>query len=88
VVYADIEYVAQYSKAIRKYTVTWKNYDGRTYTAVSEYGQSLYDIQTNTVETSFNLAPYKDNLTNRYYVFDGWNKSVGYITQDLVVDAV
>ena len=87
VIYSDTEYVAQYDKEVRKYTIKWKNYDGSTHTEVAEYGDSLYDVQTSVVETTFNLSPRKDIATNRYYVFDGWDKSVGYITQDLEVNA-
>lgn len=87
VIYSDTEYVAQYSREVRKYTITWQNYDGSQHSVTAEYGQSLYDIQTNTVEKLFNLQSYKD-ASNRYYVFNGWDASVAYITKDLLVKAV
>ena len=74
--------VAQYTKTVRTYTVTWYERAGLALTSVTaEYGSEVvYPGATPTNESE--EAQYV------YNVFAGWNKSTGFITGDTDVYAI
>lgn len=73
---------AQYSETIRKYTITWYSRSGVSLgSKTAVYGaEVVYDgeIPTNTSEEN----------TYVYNVFTGWDKSTGFIHEDVDVYAV
>lgn len=73
-------FVAQYSKTLRKYTVTW-------------YGESATNPMFSTTvnygeEAIFNEIPTKTPYNTLYYLFNGWDVSTAYITGDTEVHAI
>ena len=74
--------VAQYTKTVRTYTVTWYERAGLALTSVTaEYGSEVvYPGATPTNESE--EAQYV------YNIFAGWNKSTGFITGDTDVYAI
>lgn len=81
-VFSERTFVASYIAIPRTYTVTWTSRQ-QSYTQTVQYGESA-----NVDLSAFNLEPYKDTTTSRYYVFDGWDASTGYVTEDLTVNAI
>ena len=68
-----IEFVAQYIEVINKYTVTFKDFDGRV-------------LKTQMVEYS-SSATAPVNPTRENYAFIGWDVNFSNITADLIVTA-
>jgi hypothetical protein len=72
---------AQYTETAREYTVTWKNIDGSVLdTQTTTYGAEVVysgDTPAYTVYES----------VYAYYLFSGWDKCTGCITEDMVVTA-
>ncbi|MDO4420286.1 MAG: InlB B-repeat-containing protein, partial [Ruminococcus sp.] len=74
----DLTVTAQYTESVRKYTVTFNNYNGTKITSVSvEYGQSATAPADPTREAD-------DQYT---YTFSKWDKDFSSITSDLTVTA-
>lgn len=73
---------AQYTKAVRTYTVTWYSREGLPLgSTVAEYGSEVvYTGETPTNES--------EEAMYIYNVFAGWNKSTGFITEDTDVYAI
>lgn len=94
----NIIYIAQYTSAIKEFTVTWVDGHGTTLDTVTvPYGtEAVWDF----------MPPIKDELGNKigggngipvytkaedvfnFYLFKGWNKSTGYVTEDMTVTAL
>lgn len=67
----DIEYFAKYKEEARKYTITWKNYDGTVLkTDQVPYGET----PTYTGE-----EPTKEQTTQRTYTFDKWSPEISAV---------
>ena len=72
---------AHFAVATRTYTVRWYNGNELLDTQVVEYGQEIvYSGQTPTNASEGDYA--------LYYLFKGWDKSTGFIEEDLDVHAV
>jgi len=76
---ADTEYVAKFKEETRKYTVTWKNYDG---TVLKEeevlYGTTPdYDGET----------PTRGTTVEHTYTFEGWSPTVVALTENTTYTA-
>lgn len=82
IVLAPRTITAQYSETIRSYTITWYSRPGISLgSKVAEYGSEVVydgDIPTNTSEESAYI----------YNVFAGWDKSTGFIKEDVDVYAI
>lgn len=72
---SNTEYVAQFTSTLRKYTVTWKNYDGTVLeTDTTEYGRMpTYDSTT----------PTKPSDTENSYSFAGWHITISEVQGDI-----
>lgn len=73
----DRQFTAQYSPTLRTYTVKWINHNGIVLKTLTDipYGSSVsydLDMPTRTDEEIYNI----------YYLFDGWDKFTGFITED------
>ena len=81
-VISDRTITAQYTETARTYTLTWRGNNGVVLeTQTVAYGsEAVYggDDPTKTDE--------EDALI--YYLFSDWNKSTGYVTEDMIVDPV
>ena len=70
----DAEYIATYDQHIRKYTITWKNYDGTVLlTEQVAYGETP-DYTHGT--------PQKPGTNEVYYTFTGWEPQPVPVTGD------
>ncbi|MGN1061420.1 MAG: InlB B-repeat-containing protein, partial [Candidatus Coproplasma sp.] len=75
----DVTYTAVYSEAARKYTVTWKNYDGTVlYTAELEYGATPEYVGE---------TPTKAEDAQYTYEFNGWDMVGGTVTGEMTYTA-
>ena len=68
VVNANAEYTAKYKEETRKYTVTWKNYDGTVL--------STEEVLYGTVPTYQGDTPTRGDTVEHTYTFDGWSPKV------------
>ncbi len=74
-----ITYTAQFTETPKKFTVTWKNYDGTTLdTKEVDYG---------TVPTYNGATPTKPEDEGHIYTFSGWDKEVTAVTGDTIYTA-
>ena len=72
---SDKEYIAQFSSTVRKYTVTWKNYEGTVLeTDTTEYGR---------VPTYDGATPVREADTENSYTFAGWHITVSEVKGDI-----
>lgn len=72
---SDVEYTAQFSSTLRKYTVTWKNYDGTVLeTDSTEYGR---------VPTYDGATPVREADAENSYTFAGWHITVSEVKSDI-----
>ena len=71
----DAEYTASYNSEIRKYTVTWVNYDGSTLEVDS-------DVLYGTVPTYDGQEPVRNNKPNAEFTFKGWSPEIKAVTGD------
>ena len=76
---ADTEYVAVFKEETRKYTVTWKNYDG----AVLKEEEVLYGTLPNYVGSE----PTKESTAEHTYSFDGWAPAIIAVTENTTYTA-
>ena len=82
-----IVYKAQYTATEREFTVTWVNGFGDTLkTATVSYGsEAVWDFMP-----SADGIPTYTGLENslKFYLFRGWDKSTGYVTNNMTVTAL
>ena len=76
---ADAEYVAVFKEETRKYTVTWKNYDG----AVLKEEELLYG----TTPTYTGETPTKSETVEHTYTFDSWSPAIATVTENATYTA-
>ena len=76
----DVTYTAVFSAEKKKYTVSWKNYDG-TFLETDE------DVLYGTIPTYDGAVPTRAGDLNYSYTFSGWTPSVAEITGDTVYTA-
>lgn len=69
----DATYTAQFDSTVRKYTVTWKNWDGTTL----ETDENVSYGATPTYDGS---TPTRSATATYSYAFTGWSPAVGAIT--------
>lgn len=84
---ASITYMAQYTATEREFTVTWVNGFGDTLkTATVTYGsEAVWDF----MPSADGIPTYTGVESSlRFYLFKGWNKSTGYVTNDMTVTAL
>lgn len=78
---------AQYTETVRRYTVTWKYYNG-TNTEVErsaefDYGScAVFDGDTPT------RAAQDTSEMGHYWLFDRWDKSTAFVSEDIEVNAI
>ena len=75
----NVEYVAKFKEETRKYTVTWKNYDGQTL----KEEEVLYG----TVPSYVGDEPTKDSTVEHTYSFDGWSPAIKSLTENVTYTA-
>ena len=76
---SNVEYVAKFREETRKYTVTWKNYDGQTL----KEEEVLYG----TVPEYVGDAPTKESTVEHTYTFQGWSPAVVALTENTTYTA-
>lgn len=78
---------AQYTEAIRQYTVTWKYYNGTNTpvekSIVADYGSGVAFDGDTPVRAAQDPSDF-----GHYWLFDHWDKSTAFISEDTVVNAV
>ena len=71
----NVTYYAHFTNSIRKYTITWKNYD-----------ESILEIDNNVpygAEPTYDGdTPTKPEDDQYVYSFEGWNPSISSVTKD------
>ena len=75
----NTEYVAKFKEETRKYTVTWKNYDG----TVLKEEELLYGTTPNYTGTE----PTKASTLEHAYTFDGWSPALNKLTENTTYTA-
>ena len=75
----NVEYTAKFKEETRKYTVTWKNYDG-TVLKEEEFLYGITPIYTGT-------TPTKENTVEHTYTFDNWSPAVVTLTENTTYTA-
>ena len=77
----DAEYTATYTTSTNKYTVIWKNYDGREL-------EKDNDVEYGETPEYNGTTPVKDGDAQYSYEFSGWEPSVSSVTGDVIYTAV
>ncbi len=72
---ANAEYTAKYKEETRKYTVTWKNYDGTVL--------STEEVLYGTVPTYQGDTPTRGDTVEHTYTFDGWSPKVEEVKETI-----
>ena len=75
----NVEYIAKFKEETRKYTVTWKNYNG----TVLKEEEVLYG----TVPSYTGEAPTKADTVEHTYTFDSWSPAVVALTENTTYTA-
>lgn len=75
----NVEYTAKFKEETRKYTVTWKNYDG----TVLKEEEFLYG----TTPTYTGTTPIKESTVEHTYTFDNWSPAVVTLTENTTYTA-
>lgn len=81
VVTGDVSYTAMFKEEVRRYTITWKYYDGEVIEVDNNvpYGaEPIYDGDT----------PTKESNSQYSYVFDEWSPTLSTVIGDVVYIAV
>ena len=76
----DAEYTAVFTEEVRKYTITWKNYDGQ----VLETDENMPYGSTPSYDGN---DPVKEGNERVNYAFDGWDPEVEPVKGDKVYTA-
>ena len=76
VVAGTITYVAEFSKELQQYTVTWKNWDGITL-------ETDENVEYGTMPTYDSETPVREPSWGKIYIFSGWSPIVDIITGDV-----
>ena len=82
VITADTTVWAFYTSAVKTYSVVWKNGSTELETKTASYGSSV-----DYTGPAFTY-PGTDGNNGYWHLFAGWDKSTGYVTEDLIVNAV
>lgn len=77
----NVEYTAQYSKTLNKYTVTWVNWNG-------DILETDTDAEYGTTPTYDGETPTKAADEQYTYAFSGWLPEVSAVTGDVTYTAV
>lgn len=70
----DATYTAKFKEETRKYTITWKNYDGTVL--------KTEEVAYGTTPSYTGDTPTKDSTSHYSYTFDGWTPNVTEVTGD------
>lgn len=76
VVAGTITYVAEFSKELQRYTVTWKNWEDTTL-------ETDENVEYGTMPTYDGEAPVREPWLGEIYIFSGWSPSVDVVTRDV-----
>lgn len=76
----DVEYTASYNSEVRKYIVTWVNYDG----SVLEVDK---EVLYGTVPTYDGQEPVRNNKPNAEFTFKGWSPEIKKVTENVTYTA-
>ena len=79
-VYADAEYTATYREELRKYSVVWKDADGKVL-------ETDNDVPYGTMPEFNNIEPTKEQTVESTFSFKGWTPEVTNIEGDAVYTA-
>ena len=64
----DVSYTAKFKEETRKYTITWKNYNGNEL--------KIEQVEYGTLPSYTGDAPTKESTTEYDYAFSGWSPSI------------
>ena len=76
----DATYTATFSSSVRKYTVTWKNWDGNVL-------ETDENVPYGSVPTYDGAEPTREQDAQYTYAWDNWDKEVSAVTGDVVYTA-
>jgi hypothetical protein len=76
----DVVYTATYSQTVNEYTVTWKNENG-------EVLETDENVPYGTTPEYNGETPTKQEDTQYTYTFNGWDKEIESVTEDVVYTA-
>lgn len=79
----DVVYIATYKAIKNQYTVTFVDEDGTTILKEA----TAYDYGTKAEDIALPKNPTKNMNVEYHYVFDGWDKEIANVTEDVVYKA-
>ena len=73
----------------KRYTITWKNWDGTVLETINEYGVSSpsYSVTYGTQAEYLGTNPTREATIDYTYDFTGWNPQPGKVTSDVTYTA-